>query len=109
MIASWVLIVLLHVLLQGKAILCRVLSFGVERARRLHHLLEVIHAGSPGRPTALGYRDHVITLALAIFWFGGLGDVLPFLMVWPIIVFGSHRVFLVGILVGHVEEFLHHR
>src|SRR6266540_1024994 len=72
LIARLVLGVFLHVFLQGKAILCRVLSFGVERARRLHYLPEVIHAGSPGRPTALGCRDHVITLALEVFRFGGL-------------------------------------
>ena len=54
MIARRVLRVLLYVLLQGKEVLCHVLSFGVERAGRLHHLLEVIRAGSSGRSSALG-------------------------------------------------------
>src|SRR5438128_8200617 len=109
LIARRVLGVLLHVLLQSEAVLCRVLSFGMERVGGLHHLLEVIRAGSSGRPTVLSYRDHIITLALAIFGFGGLGDVLPFLLAWPVVVFGGHLVFLIGVPINHVEEFLHHR
>ena len=42
LIAHRVLGVLLHVFLQSEAILCRMLSFRVERAGRLYHLLEVL-------------------------------------------------------------------
>ena len=80
----------------------------MERAGGLHHLLEVIRAGSSGQPTVLDCRDHVIALALAIFGFERLRVVLLFLQTRSIIILGGHRIFLVGVPIGHVEEVLHH-
>src|SRR5438128_461547 len=83
------------------------LSFRMKRTRGFHYLAEVISARSSRWPTMFDCRDHVVTLALAIFWLGGLGIVLLVLLMRPVVVLGGHCVFLVGVLIGHVEELLY--
>src|SRR5438132_246266 len=104
LIARWAFRVLLHVVLQGIAILCRVFPFGVEGASGFHYLSEVIRARRPRWSTTLSNRHQVIALALLSFGFGGLRVVLPLILVRPIVVLGGHRLLLAGILVGHIEE-----
>src|SRR6266540_2355551 len=95
---------LVHVVLQGIAILCRMFPFGGERANGFHYLSEVVRARRPRRSAALSGRHQVIALALLSFWFGGLRIVLPLVLAWLIVVLGGHRLLLAGILVGHIEE-----
>src|SRR5436190_17655971 len=91
LIARWAFRVLLHVVLQGIAILCRVFPFGVEGASGFHYLSEVIRARRPRWSAALSSRHQVIALALLSFLFGGLRIVLPLILEWPIVVLGGHR------------------
>src|SRR5438034_1094852 len=95
---------LLHVVLQGIAILCRVFPFGVERANGFHYLSEVVRARRLRWSAALNSRHQVIALMLLSFWFRGLRIVLPLVLAWPIVVLGGHRLLLAGISVGHIEE-----
>src|SRR5207244_9170069 len=104
LIARWAFRVLLHVVLQGIAILYRVLPFGVEGASGFHYLSEVVRARRPRWSAALSSRHQIIALALLSLLFGGLRVILPLVLAWPIIVLGSHRLLLAGIPVGHVEE-----
>src|SRR5438552_4053045 len=83
--------VLLHVVLQGIAILCRVFPFGVEGASGFHYLSEVVRARWPRWSAMLSSRHQVIALALLSLWFGGLRIVLPLALAWPIIVLGGHH------------------
>src|SRR5436190_18913924 len=91
LIARWAFRVLLYVVLQGIAILCRVFPFGVEGASRFHYLSEVIRARRPRWSATLSSRHQVIALALLSFLFGGLRIVLPLILEWPIVVLGGHR------------------
>src|SRR6266540_4010734 len=104
LIARWAFRVLLHVVLQGIAILCRVFPFGVEGASGFHYLSEVVRAWRPRWSAALSSRHQVVALALLSLLFGGLCIVLPLIWAWPIVILGGHRLLLAGILVGHVEE-----
>src|SRR5438105_4912995 len=104
LIARWAFRVLLHIVLQGIAILCRVFPFGVEGASGFHYLSEVVRARRLRWPATLSSHHQVIALALLSLWFGGLLIVLPLVLVWSIVVLGGHRLFLAGISVGRVEE-----
>src|SRR5438105_13642565 len=104
LIARWAFRVLLHVVLQGIAILCRVFPFGVEGANGFHYLSEVVRARRPRWSATLSSRRQVIALALLSFWFGGLRIVLPLVLAWPIVVLGGHRLLLAGISVGRIEQ-----
>src|SRR5438128_3954647 len=108
LIARWAFRVLLHVVLQGIAILCRVFPFGVEGASGFHYLSEVVRARGPRWSTTLGSRHRVIALALLSLLFRGLCIVLPLILAWPIVVLGGHRLLLAGIQVVHVEEVFYH-
>ena len=68
----WVLDVLLYVVLQGVTVFCRMFPFRVKRASGIHYFLEVLGAGSSGWSAAVGSYHQIVTLALAVFWFGGL-------------------------------------
>src|SRR5881394_326311 len=98
---------LLHVISQGIAILCRVFPFRVKRATGFHKLGEIVRARRPRWSGTFCCRHHVIALALLSLRFGGLCIVLSLILAWPIVVFGSHRLLLAGISVGHVEEFFY--
>src|SRR5436190_16935569 len=65
----WAFRMLLHVVLQGIAILCRVFPFGVEGANGFHYLSEVVRARRPRWSAALSSHHQVIALALLSFWF----------------------------------------
>src|SRR5438105_3617405 len=104
LIAHWTFRMLLHVVFQGIAILCRVFPFGVEEASGFHYLSEVVRARRPRWSATLSSRHQVIALALLSLWFGGLRIVLPLVLVWPIVVLDGHRLLLAGIPVGCVEE-----
>src|SRR5438105_1841481 len=104
LIARWAFRVLLHVILQGIAILCRVFPFGLVGASGFHYLSEVVRARRPRWSAALSSRHQVITLALLSLWFGGLRIVLPLVLAWPIVVLGGHRLLLAGIPIGCIEE-----
>src|SRR6266542_957849 len=95
---------LLHVVLQGIAILCRMFPFGMEGASRFHYLSEVIRARRPRWSAAHGCCHQVIALALLTLLLGGLCIVLLLILAWPIIILGGHRLLLAGISVDHVEE-----
>src|SRR6266542_123762 len=95
---------LLHVVPQGIAILCRVFPFGVKGANGFHYLSEVVRARRPRWSAALSCRHQVIALALLSFLLGGLRIVLPLILAWPIVVLSGHHLLLAGIPVGHIEE-----
>src|SRR5947207_861035 len=67
----WVLDVLLYVALQGVTVFCHVFPFRVKQASSVHYFLEVLGAGSSGWSAAVGSCQQVVTLALAVFGFGG--------------------------------------
>ena len=69
----WVLDVLLYVVLQGVTVFHRVFSLRVKRASSVHYVLEVFEAGSSGWSAAIGSCHQIMTLALAVLEFGGLG------------------------------------
>src|SRR5436190_15864155 len=100
----WAFRMLLHVVLQGIAILCRVFLFGVEEANGFHYLSEVVRARRPRWSATLSSRHQVIALALLSLWFGGLCIVLLLVLAWLIVVLSSHRLLLTGIPIGRVEE-----
>src|SRR5438105_2613960 len=104
LIARWAFRVLLHVVPQGIAILCRVFPFGVKGANGFHYLSEVVRARRPRWSAALSSRHQVIALALLFFWFGGLYIVLPLVLAWPIVILSGHHLLLAGISIGHIEE-----
>src|SRR5438128_3678028 len=104
LIVRWAFRVLLHVVLQGIAVLCRVFPFGVEGASGCHYLSEVVRARRPRWSAALSSRHQVIALALLSLLFGGLCIVLPLILALPIVVLDGHRLLLAGIPVGHIEE-----
>src|SRR6266540_1159422 len=95
---------LVHVILQGIAILCRMFPFGMEGASGFHYFSEVVRARRPRWSATLSSCHQVIALALLSFGFGGLRVVLPLILAWPIVVLGGHRLLLAGISVGHIEE-----
>src|SRR5438128_2770494 len=97
LIVRWAFQVLLHVILQGIAILCRVFPFGVEGASGFHYLSKVIRARRPRWTATLSSRHQVIAPALLSLWFGGLRIVLPLVLAWPIVVLGGQRLLLAGI------------
>src|SRR5438105_11992188 len=66
LIARWAFRVLLHVVLQGIAILCRVFPFGVEGASGFHYLSEVIRARRP-RWSATGRSPNRLQLCLLLY------------------------------------------
>src|SRR6266540_5240006 len=105
LITHWGLRVLLHVVSQGIAILCRVFPFGMEGASGLHYLGEIIHARKPRWSAAVSCRHQVIALALLTFLLRGLCMVLLLVLAWPTILVGGHGLLLAGVSVGHVEEF----
>src|SRR5438105_14699759 len=92
-----VLGVLFHIILHSEAVLCYFPPFGMERVGGLHHFLEVVRVGNSTWSATLGCVHQFVTLALAILWFGGLNSVLLLILAWSIILFGGHRLFLIGI------------
>src|SRR6266540_3692 len=99
---------LLHVILQGIAILCRVFPFGVEGASGFHYLSEVVRVRRPRWSATLSSLHQVVALALLSLLLGGLCIVLPLILAWPIVVLGGHRLLLAGIPADHVEEVFYH-
>src|SRR6266542_3224628 len=95
---------LLHVVLQGIAILCRMFPFWMEGASGFHYLSEVICARRPRWSAALNNHHQVIALAFLTFLLGGLCIVLLLVLAWSIISLGGHRLLLASISVDHVEE-----
>src|SRR5437764_15492779 len=94
LIARWAFRVLLHVVLQGIAILCRVFPFGVEGASGFHYLGKVVRARRPRWSASLSSRHQVIALALLSLWFRGLRIDLLLVLAWPIVILGGHCLLL---------------
>src|SRR6266508_1642578 len=107
LVARWAFRMLLHVISQGIAILCRVFPFRMKGATGFHLLGEIVRARRPRWLGAFSCRHRVVAPALLSLRFGGLCIVLPLVWAWPIVVFGGHRLLLAGISVGHVEEFFY--